>query len=467
MKTVTRLVIVPMLLLLAWAIVSTGCGGTKDSGVAANFKFQGKLASTSVRIAGESRAKTVTHVMAVNPTSANPDRRLATVATDGTFSINVVGNRPWVLVFIDSSKTGAAMIVGLLKMSTLDALPARLTDGSTDLGTTSIDGTTAVATPGASLATVLAALGVTQSEADVMGAIDDIAARYANPDIDANGVIDVSESKTFALDFHMRFDMKKSGGAAMTVDDVVAAFPADSMTISYSLGSAYGIWPTSFHSGTYVTRGTLVSGNSLTITPPSGAPGSYSALAYGTSTGFGGDWSTTEMGGSTGGMASFAYAFGSRTLTFTNVLTYTLAQLGNNANRIMPFFRFVPTVSGCTAGCQVSSVEYKWMKNSATGWVAAMLVEVGLVVNDDGGFLSIYKGAQAGGRKVEIKIPPTALTGSFTWSTAGLYRVESLTAAELAALTTDQLCHVGLSYDDKLGMRIFGNIGDGDNSCAR
>jgi hypothetical protein len=40
-----------------------------------------------------------------------------------------------------------------------------------------------------------------------------------------------------------------------------------------------------------------------------------------------------------------------------------------------------------------------------------------------------------------------------------------MTAAELAAMTSDQVCHLGLSYDDKLGMRMFGGIANAPGTC--
>jgi hypothetical protein len=41
-----------------------------------------------------------------------------------------------------------------------------------------------------------------------------------------------------------------------------------------------------------------------------------------------------------------------------------------------------------------------------------------------------------------------------------------MTEAELLATTTDELCHFGLSYDDKLGMRMFGSVGNAPGTCA-
>lgn len=175
---------------------------------------------------------------------------------------------------------------------------------------------------------------------------------------------------------------------------------------------------------------------------------------------FGPDWSTTEMAGSAGTPATYVYTFNGKTLTFTNVVTYPLATLNNNTNRIMPFIKFVPTVSGCASACNIASVDYKWMKLTSGGWVDATLDEVGLVVNDDGAYVSLYIDNSSSTR-VGFKIPPTSLSGSLAWNTSAMSEATGVTNASLASMTTNSLCHLGLSYDDKLGMRIFDSFEDG------
>src|SRR5262245_43913727 len=57
--------------------------------------------------------KHVTHVMAVDPSSQNPRPVTAPVSGGGTFSLPLEPGRPWVLVFVDSSRAGADMIAGI------------------------------------------------------------------------------------------------------------------------------------------------------------------------------------------------------------------------------------------------------------------------------------------------------------------------------------------------------------------
>lgn len=439
------------------AFVLVRCGGS-DAG-AANFQFSGKLASLTVNARsarGLRVTKTVTHVMAVNPESSNPERKLTEVAADGSFSIDVTAGRPWVLVFVDRNLTGKDMMVGLVRLGALDTLPARTTDGAADLGTTTIDGPTGTATPGASLATVLASLGITTSEAAVIGALDDVAARYANPDIDGNGVIDLLESKSFQLDFHMRWDHKDAGNTARyRITDMADAFLPNDSTIRYTLGSAYAQWPTSFDTGTYVTSGALTSGVTMTfpVGDVAGGPAQYNQNDYDTMTGFGPSYSTNDMPGSAGTAAHYVYGFNGKTLTFTNVVTYSNATLNDNTNRLMPFVRFT------TTGGVISSLDYKWMKLGASGWVDAALNEVTLVVGASGGYASLCKGPRADGKCFGLVIPATAVSGSIPWTYANLQGPQ-LTEGEFSGLAPGDLCHFGLSYDDKLGMRIFDGFDD-------
>lgn len=443
-------------LLPLFALVVVRCG---SNGAGASFKFSGKLASLSVRseAAGEQRVtKTVTHVMAVNPESSNPERKLSAVSADGSFTIDVSAGRPWVLVFVDQNQTGKDMIVGLVKMGSLDTLPARTTDGSADLGTTTLDGTAGTATPGASLAAVLTALGITSSEADVIGAIDNVAARYANPDIDGNGVIDLLESKSFQLDFHMRWDHKTPDGSTRyKITDMADAFLPSNSTIRYTLGSAYAQWKKAFDTGTYVSSGTLQSG--VTITFPvgnvAGGPISYEQNDYGDMTGFGPSYSSNDMPGSAGTAARYVYGFNGKTLTFTNVVTYPNAELNNNTGRLMPFVKFT-TSSGA-----ITSLDYQWMKLGAGGWQNATVDEVALVVGASGGYASLCKGPRANGKCFGLIIPATAASGSVAWTYANL-QGPALTAGEFSGLAPSNLCNFGLSYDDKLGMRIFDGFDD-------
>src|SRR5262245_61669545 len=125
--------------------------------------------------------------MAVNPEGANPTRVVS--PSDGTnFQLDVKGSRGRGLVFLDSGRTGPAMITGIVKANTLDSLAPLKAEGEANLGTMTI--ASGSASMSISYDALLAALNLTSAGADFLGAIDDMSLRYANPDIDGNGVID-------------------------------------------------------------------------------------------------------------------------------------------------------------------------------------------------------------------------------------------------------------------------------------
>ena len=103
------------------------------------------------------------------------------------------------------------------------------------------------------------------------------------------------------------------------------------------------------------------------------------------------------------------------------------------------------------------------MKRTESGWVMATASEVNLVVGELGAFVSIRKGYDNDmTTSVGFTIPAELVSGSLAW---GGGQTQGMTAVELGAMTTDQICHLGLSYDDKLGMRMFGAIGNAPGTC--
>jgi hypothetical protein len=88
--------------------------------------------------------------------------------------------------------------------------------------------------------------------------------------------------------------------------------------------------------------------------------------------------------------------------------------------------------------------------------------ELNLIVGEAGGYAAFAKSLDNGTARAGFTIPPDVVSGSIPWTTA---RLEGMTAAELASMTSDEICHLGLSYDDKLGMRMFGAIANTPGTC--
>ena len=420
--------------------------------------------------------KTVTHVMAVNPSSQDHGRILAPVTASGAFTLDLAPGHPWVLVFVDSSRVGADMIAGVFRASELDSIAPTM-PGSADLGMVEV--TAGTATAGIAYDDLLAALHLSSAGADFLGASDDVCLRYVNPDIDGDGKIDLQQmNRDFGLDFHVQYAMASGAGGlgvsstSVTVADIAAGFLPGSTGVSYGGVGVYATYTSAFATvapadtwvafdGTAhyapggptfmgprtVAGGTHVPGSDLTFMD---SPSSHSQ-------------GISMIAGFDLPQGMYQFGVGAQTLTFTHVRTHSDAEFAAADNLIMPFVRLRPT-DGCVGGdCTLAAVDFMWMKRTGGGWVTATVEELGLAVSDQGGYISIVKGFDNGDQHIGLTIPSDVAQGTVSWTSA---RLDNLTAAELAATKVNEVCHFGLSYDDKLGMRIFSGIGNAPGTCA-
>ncbi len=454
---------------------------TDDS---ASFTIGGSI---SLQAGGLTSSSNVTHVMAVNPSNSAPERTVSEVK-DGTFTLDVQPGRPYALVFIDSTKVGKEMIVGIFKDQTLDSLAPLKEKGSTSLGKVAIDTSKKEASPETAYETILSDMGLTASGASYLGAIDDLSLRYANPDIDGNGIIDELETdstgakKSFGIDFHIRANTFKgtTGSTQLTVDDMTNQFFADSGSdvadARYNLNSAYAFFNKTFDSGSYVDSSTqtLKSGVSFKYVDTAEHPVTnvtninFSELSFGSYGGFGANYAValgsdnktpgTELPGSSGSAVDYIFGFGGKVLTFTNVITLTKAKLEAD-NTLMIFTKFNTTGAGVGSAGRtqpIESVSYKWMKKSGATWVLATAEEIKLTVNDNGGAAGFYVNAKANSAGFKV---PTEPEGTLPWDVSSTWSKDSPDSATVAAFMKDatpsSVCSMAISYDDKLGLRHF------------
>jgi len=308
---------------------------------------------------------------------------------------------------------------------------------------------------------LIGALGLSPEAAEYLGAIDDLSLRYANPDIDGNGVIDAVEDHAFALDFHVRSNLRRgsSSGANFTVSDITDHFVPDSgpdvAVPVYNLTSAYVLYPASYDATEYVAMGApggqLEHGGAFVATHADGSvPGSntsFSQLGFGDTRGWGPDYDLErtpglELPGSSGSPATFAYTLGATgtTLTFTNVVTRSRASL--TADGSLAIFVQLRSEAG-----SFTAIDYRWMKlASATSWVPATAEEIALTISGDGGHISFHR-APSWHDELGVAIPPQP-SGTIAWS--------------FAASGPADICGLAVSYDDKLGMRHFVGGADPD-----
>jgi hypothetical protein len=468
-----------MSVLFLFALLS-GCGGTGDGAdstpgttasdgdsssdtgsppAAATFSIRGTL--SSLNVSGKSAPQsmnvgalvdqTVTHVMAVSPTSQNAERVLSPVAGDGSFSLAVDPNRPYVLVFIDSSQTGPDMILGAFESNTLDSL-APLTEGEADLGSVTIDGTTETATGSIAYDDLLASLGLSSEAALALGEEDDLCLRYINPDMDGDGLLDIEEADhNFMLDFHVRYNMETGPGVTAPVESLIGSFLPDTVGVRYTGTGIYAAIPTAFYSGSF-------DGASVTLGSHPPITTNITGPSFGDYRSLGPNWDP----GTDIPQGTYLFSFGGKTLTFTNVVTRTDAEFTAATGIIMPFIKFNQTDPACETAsgtCTIASIDYKWMKRTDAGWTDATLEELALFVSNSGGYLSVKTDASST-EAIGLPIPMTSVSGTVAWTAENAYLPDGMTAEEMEAMPSSPLCNLGLSYDDKLGMRIFSGFAD-------
>lgn len=445
---------------------STGSGSGGSSATA--FTVSGTVSDLTVNSSlSKSTSGTVTNVMAVAPSVGGTTCKQGTVSSSGTFSIDLTGLKPWLLFFFDSSRRGSNMFLGRFSSSTWDALTPGSETGSADIGTVSINADTGIASSSKSHSDLISGFGVDTTTASFMGTLDDTARRYSNPDMDNDGSVDCDTSTNtgkFLLDFHVRFDMKV-GGTSSTIADIIDSYLSDSVVATYTGTGIYVAYPSSYSTA---TTGSATFQDSAITTSEGGAIPANTATSAVTSNSFSGYYgfgpnttSTSELPNGT-----IVFSFGSKTLTFSDVKTPTLAEITAPTGRIFPFIKFVKSNSSCTSNCTLASLDYKWMKKTESGWTDATLTEVKLAVASAGGNVSLRVDSDSNTSETfQITIPKTAASGSITWTSSNA-TLSGITAAEFNALTTSQLCHLGLSYDDQLGMRYFEGISNAAGTCS-
>ncbi len=440
-----------------------GGGGGSGGGSGVNtggFKIKGSVPETiAARVATASAPRTITHVMAVQPISASPIRTIAAVGADGSFALDLTPGQPYVFVFVDANAVGADMAVAIFRSQTLDTVAPQM-DGSVDMGMVTVDPMTGTATPGIAYDTLIAGLGLDPAAAEYLGSIDDLSLRYANPDIDGDGMIDILENHQFGIDFHVRSNMRRGSamGANFTVADMTDQFyPVTGTEVAtpvFNLTSAYAMYPSSMDATSYVDQANpnmsvLLHGAAYTVTVADGsiprANTSFSGMpSGGPMASWGADYdlehdAALELPGSGGSPATLAFTLGTigTTLTFTNVVTRTKASL--TAEGTLSIFTKLVTTAG-----MISSVDYKWMKTQAGQWVPATDDEIAVTIGSAGGFMSFHV-VPNWNNQMGLSIPATA-SGNLPWPNA--------------ALQPGQICGLGVSFDDKLGLRHF--IGGAD-----
>lgn len=454
---------------------STSSSGGSDSGdsgdsgggsdTSTGFTVSGTLNSVNVSLSKSLVSGTITDIMAVSPETGSVTCKKASVGSDGAFSIKIDGQKPWFLFFLDSLKQGIGMFMGRLRASsTLDTFTPASTTGSTDLGTVTVDAENEVADSSKTEDQITSDLGLDSDTVDTIKGVDDVARRYGNPDMDSDGSVDCdSESSTassYYLDFHIRFNMLISGTNAK-VTDILDGYYSDSVAPTYTSTGIYVGYLNTFSSAatgsvTFVDDSvTTEEGGSIAANT---ASSDVTELTNDNYYMFGPN--LTSASATVQGDAVFS--FDGKTLTFPDVRMPTLAELQSPAGRIFPFVKINKTDANCTSNCTIASIDYKWMKKTATGWTNATLSELTLLIGDGGFGFRVNGDAN---KYIFLNFAASAVSSNVTWSSAN-FALTGVSGSEFQSVVISDICHIGLSYDDKLGMKYFQNITNATGTCA-
>lgn len=473
---------------LVLALLCSACGSGEDPAPAApgprpgtdsgsGFVLKGRVANIGTSGRGLSTAQVspsdrrITDVLALNPSSLNPARRSARINEDGSFQLSLEVGRPWLIELIDRGQVGPAMVVSVFRAETLDAL-VPTSSGTLDLGMVSTS--TQVAQSGVAYGEVLAALGLAEADALNLGAVDDLCLRYVNPDVDGNGVVDFEQPDVdFRLDLHVGLQTRIAGRPSHVGDLVGAFFDEVSTTIEHQQTGIYTSFRSNFTSADPATGRVLFDEPiNLVAFGPSGPsnhtmPGDTPITGGDLIVGNYGEMRSLGVAAQAGPdlpQGRYRFGIGGNELTFTEVHTRSGAELMAAEGFVLPFLRIDPVDPNCNQDCVIASVSFRWMRHDHAGWAEATQADRALFVDPQGGFVSIVYNQDNSPARLGITIPADAAFGTIPWTPANV-RLENLSEAELLGMRSDQVCHLGLSVDDLLGMRYFLGIQNAPGTC--
>jgi len=383
----------------------------------------------------------VTHVMAVSPLAGDLQKVVAPT-DNGAFSIAVESGRPWALVFVDSKRKGADMVSGVLRSDSLDTfLPEQ--GGDIDLGYISIDGRDA--TMAGSSDSLDQALGLSRRTLATIGGVDDIAVRYANPDIDGDGVIDAEQGRAARLEMHLEYAIVAGGGRPASPDD----FLANSPNLGYEhVGTGiYARLPESFGSVDRANASVTFEqpywgfeAGPFTPAIPAGTP--ITQLTFGDSHTFG-VFARPDQACPWG---NYRFQSGSHTLDFTLVRMPTEMTM----NQVMPRVKLAPAVAGCVENCIINSVEFQWERRTDKGWIMLTDEEAGALAPS--GSLDLL--ADDGSYR-RFEFPVGVPSGSMPWH-QDIYRAPSM--------ATGQVSYMHLAFQTRQGLKMHASLGTGHST---
>lgn len=394
------------------------------------------------RIEGRSTADNVTHVVAASPTTGK--RVVAKVRADGRFELAVEPGLPWIVTLADWTKVGKDMQVATLEAAGLDAFVPQ-GPGVLDFGDVTIRGARAHGT--VDYLELIESLGVDHDTATRMGRTDDLALRYANPDIDNDGTIDaLQHGHDFRLDIAGTFTLTTEG-RAVTMSDLVAGTFANP-SVRYGGTTIRALVPRAMDmnmaSGALMFEQPFYGSALGDITPmvPPGTPIGAPEVKFGELGGVP-QIGVVARAGQNPPSGTYELAFDNGRLTFSDVHVPSAATLDTGKDYVVPFVRIRATDASCTVDCSVAAVELDWRALTPAGWQPASAPESAR--------LDVV--AKLGGKTAALGANLDATTTSLAWRDMPVDSAGILDS-ELAYVRTSGICYVSVRYTSELGMTM-------------
>lgn len=295
---------------------------------------------------------------------------------DGFFLSLKKGN-PYIIVFVG----GTTEVLGLLKLDAatdLDALPLSNISGNIALGTVSYDGSEFTGT--INQTDLFNALGITSSFASALGAMDEGMMRWCSLDVDQDQVLDFTQNREYQLSMAYQFRSQQ------VFDDITGTnFSVYSQTTftGYQYNVSIAPYETLFDFDYATATATMRSpadingGNDKTNgyvgSDPYPGGGNYAIYEF-----YSGEPITdpyTPPQGTYTITITDSTAISNRVYTFFNVSSQTI---------ISPtlYDVYIPSVKLTVVGGQVTKLEWKWWKNTPSGWVNPSAEELDAVMAD-------------------------------------------------------------------------------------
>jgi len=426
------------------------------SGSVTNLVSGVTTGTAQAALSGVSVVADYVYAVDTDPEWGSEWRKKSAIQADGTFSISLTKGKPWILAFIDTSKTGSAMIQGIFRAQELDSISPDANDSaaSTNLGAMTIDDSGAAELPAEQYETFVGNLGMTLTQAATLGSLDDLMLRYVNPDIDNNGLLDMDEAnfpefnlgtgQSYRYGDGTTIEFIRSGSelppeAVVSPQFINDAFAGIDLWVVQSDWSIFstcpGKWSLEWIDGDGNDNVTVPNPYMVTdcVYPASPPAEKHFGVGF-------------PLGVNNIPDGTYIYNFYTnsgdtipqKTLTFTNVKTFSDAS--DFTNLVVPFLTFNTDVNG-----DITSVDYTWMKKTETGFVVATVDDINLIVGRRGANMD-WRCADSSCGGWYNSFVTTSSTGSFNIADAETFGLTSQKRANIDVISIFLNTRLGNNY---------------------